>query len=60
MAICPGSLISHVGGIVAGCTLDGLDDDARYVGLELRHDVQPKIYWQVYGGCEDCGIDQGS
>lgn len=55
---CPGSLISHVGGIVAGCTLDELDDDGGCLGLELRHEGEPMLCWRAFGGCDVCGIHQ--
>jgi hypothetical protein len=41
MATCPGSLILHRNGTVAGCTLDELDDDDQCPGLELRHEGDP-------------------
>jgi hypothetical protein len=56
MATCPGSLILHRGGVVAGCTLDELDGDGECVGIELRHDGEPQECWRVLGGCSVCGI----
>jgi hypothetical protein len=58
MATCPGALITHIGGNVAGCTLDELDDDDRCLGLELRDEGQPLICWQARGGCNECGIHE--
>ena len=58
MATCAGALIVHVGGIVAGCTLDEIDADHECAGLELRHDGGSVTCWRVLDGCDVCGIHE--
>jgi hypothetical protein len=58
MATCPGSLILHRNGTVAGCTLDELDDDDQCPGLELRHEGDPQECWRALDGCNRCGIHE--
>jgi hypothetical protein len=52
---CPGSLIFHGDGTVAGCT----DDDERNArrGRDERHDGSPRrcIEWFT-DGCDHCGV----
>ncbi len=52
---CPGGLILHADGTVAGCTLDDDRDGCR--GRELRHegDPVPCTVWTP-AGCNYCGV----
>jgi len=52
---CPGGLITHAHGTVAGCTEDEDEDGCR--GRELRHegDPVPCIVWTP-SGCNYCGV----
>jgi hypothetical protein len=45
MATCPGSLILHRNGTVAGCTLDDLDADDRRAWSRCGHELRPN--WTV-------------
>jgi len=55
MATCPGSLIVHADGTVAGCTLD--DDEEGCRGRELRHEGDPIRCWVwMLAGCNYCGV----
>jgi len=56
MATCPGALIVHIGGIVAGCTLDEFDGDRECFGLELPHEGDTLTCWRALDGCDVCGI----
>jgi hypothetical protein len=52
---CPGGLIVHADGAVAGCTLDEDEDSCR--GRELRHEGDPVpciVWWPT--GCNYCGV----
>jgi len=60
MATCLGALIIHVGGTVAGCTLDELDADRECAGLELRHERGTLICWRVLDVCDVCGIHEAT
>jgi hypothetical protein len=60
VATCTGSLILDVGGVVAGCTLDELDDDDQCPGLELRHEGDPVECLRIFDGCNLCGIHEPS
>lgn len=60
MTTCPGALILHLGGTVAGCTLDELDDDGKCRGRELRHEGDPIECWRVLAACNECGIHEPS
>jgi hypothetical protein len=52
---CPGSLILHADGTVAGCSEDDEADDCR--GRELRHEGDPLVgYVWTVAGCEYCGV----
>jgi len=51
---CPGSLIHHRDGTVAGCTLD--DDADRCRGLEERHEGDPIFCTDWFDGCNYCGV----
>jgi len=55
VASCPGSLIVHFDGTVAGCTLDDDEDVCR--GRELRHEGSPIrcVDWSL-DGCTKCGV----
>ncbi|MDP9334846.1 MAG: hypothetical protein M3Q30_16275 [Actinomycetota bacterium] len=55
MATCPGSLILHADGTVAGCSEDDEADGFR--GRELRHEGDPVVcyVWSV-AGCDYCGV----
>ena len=52
---CPGSLIFHADGTVAGCTED--DEQIGCRGRDERHDGSPKrcIEWFA-DGCDYCGV----
>jgi hypothetical protein len=51
---CPGSLIFHADGAVAGCTEDDGVDGRR--GRDERHDGAPKRCIEWFGGCNRCGV----
>jgi hypothetical protein len=51
---CPGSLILHIDGTRAGCSLD--DDADGCHGLELRHEGDPTACVDWFGGCNYCGV----
>ena len=55
MATCPGSLIVHADGTVAGCTEDDEPDGCR--GRDERHDggTVRCIKWYPEG-CNYCGV----
>lgn len=52
---CPGSLIVHIDGTAAGCTLDD-KDGCR--GRKLRHEGDPVTCWgwRADDGCNVCGV----
>ena len=54
---CPGSLIVHADGTVAGCTEDDERGGCRGRGRDERHDGSPKrcIEWFL-DGCDYCGV----
>jgi len=55
MATCPGGLIVHGDGTVAGCTLDEDEDGCR--GRELRHEGDQVRCWVwTLDGCNYCGV----
>ena len=54
MATCPGSLIVHRDGAVAGCTND--DDQDGCAGLELRHEGDPTACIDWFDGGNYCGV----
>ena len=55
MATCPGALILHADGTIAGCTLDDDDDGCR--GQDLRHEGDPIRCWVwMLAGCNHCGV----
>ena len=58
MSTCPVALIVHVGGTVAGCTLNELHVDRECAGLEPRHDGGPVTCWRVLDGRDECGIHE--
>jgi hypothetical protein len=52
---CAGSLILHLDGMAAGCTLD--DDCAGCAGRELPHVGSPILCYARHGGrCNRCGV----
>jgi hypothetical protein len=52
---CPGSLIFHADGTVAGCTED--DEPGGCRGRDKRHDGDPiRCYVWSLGGCNYCGV----
>lgn len=52
---CPGGLIVHADGTVAGCTNDDDQDGCR--GRELRHEGDPIVCWKWWEeGCNVCGL----
>jgi hypothetical protein len=54
LATCPGSVIVHRDGTVAGCTND--DDEVRCHGRDLRHEGDPAVCVGWWGGCNYCGV----
>jgi len=55
MATCPGGLIVHGDGTVAGCTLDEDEDGCR--GRELPHEGDQVRCWVwTLDGCNYCGV----
>jgi hypothetical protein len=55
VAICPGSLILHIDGTVAGCTEDEEAWGCR--GRDLRHEGDPVVcYVWTPSGCDYCGV----
>jgi len=54
---CPGSLIVHVDGTIAGCTLY---EDLRCRGREARHDGSPLRCIDWWGRCDYCGIQSAT
>jgi hypothetical protein len=51
---CPGALILHGDGTIAGCKLDEDEDGCR--GRELQHEGDPVRCWEWTGdGCNYCG-----
>jgi hypothetical protein len=58
MATCPGSLIMHMDGTVAGCTEDDEPDGCR--GREAPHYGSSIrcVDWTL-SGCDYCGIQTG-
>jgi hypothetical protein len=55
VAICPGSLVVHIDGTVAGCSEDDEVDGCR--GMELRHAGDPVVcYVWSLAGCDYCGV----
>jgi hypothetical protein len=52
---CPGSLIVHANGTIAGCTEDDEPDGSRR--RELRHEGDPVrcVVWAPTG-CNYCGV----
>jgi hypothetical protein len=54
VATCPGSLIVHGDGTVAGCTNDDDADACR--GLELRHEGDPTACTDWWDGGNYCGV----
>jgi hypothetical protein len=54
VATCPGSLIVHQDGTVAGCTNDDDADGCR--GRELRHEGDPTACTAWFDGCNYCGV----
>ena len=58
MATCPGSLVLHRGGNIAGCSEDDERDGSP--GLELHHEGDPQECWRVFDGCDVCGIHQAA
>jgi hypothetical protein len=52
---CPGSLILHIDGTCAGCSLDDDPDGCR--GLEERHEGDPIRCTDWFDdGCNYCGV----
>jgi len=51
---CPGSLIVHADGTVAGCTED--DEKVGCLGRDERHDGSPKRCIEWFDGCDYCGV----
>ena len=52
---CPGGLIHHADGTVAGCTND--DDEGGCRGLELRGMRVTVVCWRWWGeGCNNRGV----
>jgi hypothetical protein len=52
---CPGGLIEHADGTVAGCSEDDERDGCR--GRDLRHEGDPVRCWVwSLGGCNYCGV----
>ena len=57
VATCPGSLIVHADGTVAGCTED--DERDGCAGRELRHEGASVRCWVwSLGGCDYCGVQR--
>ena len=57
VATCPGSLIVHAYGTVAGCTEDDERDGRR--GRDERHEGAPMRCWVLsLGGCDVCGVQR--
>jgi hypothetical protein len=55
MATCPGSLIVHADGTVAGCSEDEEPDGCR--GRDFRHEGDPVLcYVWSLAGCDHCGL----
>jgi len=55
MATCPGALILHADGTIAGCTEDDEPDDCR--GRDARHEGDPIRCWMwSLAGCDYCGV----
>ena len=55
MANCPGSLILHADGTIAGCSEDDEPDGCR--GRDERHEGDPIRCWVWMGGsCNVCGV----
>ncbi|MDP9333236.1 MAG: hypothetical protein M3Q30_08020 [Actinomycetota bacterium] len=55
MATCPGGLIFHGDGTVAGCTEDDEPEPCR--GRELRHEGDPvRCFEWPPAGCDYCGV----
>jgi hypothetical protein len=52
--MCPGSLILHRDGTVAGCTNDDDADGCR--GRELPHEGDPIACLDWFDGCNYCGV----
>jgi hypothetical protein len=52
---CPGALILHLDGTVAGCSLDDEPDGCR--GRDLRHEGDLVLCWVWWTeGCNYCGL----
>jgi hypothetical protein len=51
VASCSGGLILHRDGTFAGCT-----NDPDCLGLDVRHEGDPKVCYEWNGGCNYCGI----
>jgi hypothetical protein len=52
---CPGSLIVHADGTIAGCTED--DEPGGCRGRDERHDTGPVCCIEAYAeGCNGCGV----
>jgi hypothetical protein len=55
VATCPGSLIVHADGMIAGCTEDDEPDGCR--GYEQRHEGDEVRCWVwTLDGCNHCGV----
>jgi hypothetical protein len=51
---CPGSLILHIDGTRAGCSLDDAEDGCR--GLEERDEGDPIQCVDWFDGCNYCSV----
>jgi len=51
---CIGSLILHADGTIAACTEDEEPDGCA--GHEQRHEGDPRRCFEVFGGCNYCGV----
>jgi hypothetical protein len=51
---CPGSLIVHIDGTRAGCSLDDDADGCR--GIEEHHEGDPIRCVDWFDGCNYCGV----
>jgi hypothetical protein len=57
MASCPGGLILHGDGSIAGCTHD--DDPDGCAGRDLRHEDAPRRCVDEREACSYCGAVEG-
>jgi hypothetical protein len=51
---CPGGLVHHLDGTIAGCTMD--DEVEGCAGREKRHEGEPTTCIREWGSCPYCGV----